>query len=233
MSDPNCIFAIGDIHGCSAALDALLTAVAPTPEDLIVTLGDYVDRGLDSAGVIERLIRLSSTHRLVALRGNHEEMMLDARRGPEMLELWKRCGGDLALISYAPQEDAPGLERVPQAHWNFIECTCRDLYEAPTCFFVHGGVDPDLPLDQQPAHMLHWKNFPPPRPHPCGKRMICGHTPQKTGIPASIHDAVCIDTGAGHGGWLTCLDVISGRVWQANERGQQQESMLPAPRRRW
>lgn len=67
--DPTRILAIGDIHGCARALDALLAAVAPTPDDLIVTLGDYVDRGLDSAGVINRLIRLVETHPLVALRG--------------------------------------------------------------------------------------------------------------------------------------------------------------------
>src|SRR5947209_8595634 len=105
MAGPNRILAIGDIHGCSRALDALLAAVAPSADDLIITLGDYVDRGLDSAGVIDRLIRLSTTHSLIALRGNHEEMMLDARRAPEYLHVWKRCGGDTALISYAPEED--------------------------------------------------------------------------------------------------------------------------------
>src|SRR5689334_4749079 len=77
---PSRILAIGDIHGCARALDVLLAAVAPTPADLIITLGDYVDGGLDSAGVIDRLIKLPVTHRLVPLRGNHEEMMTDARR---------------------------------------------------------------------------------------------------------------------------------------------------------
>src|SRR4051794_35329064 len=120
MSDQR-VLAIGDIHGCSRALDALLAAVAPSPDDLIVTLGDYIDRGLDSAGVIDRLIRLSTTHSLIPLRGNHEEVMLDARRGPEFLEVWKRCGGDTALISYAPEDDNPGLDRIPAAHWDFIE----------------------------------------------------------------------------------------------------------------
>ena len=81
--------AIGDIHGCSRALDALLSAVSPATDELIITLGDYVDRGLDSAGVIDRLIQLDRTHRLIALRGNHEEMMMDAQRDPELLGFWQ------------------------------------------------------------------------------------------------------------------------------------------------
>jgi serine/threonine protein phosphatase 1 len=228
------IFAIGDIHGCSRALDALLAAARPTQDDLIVTLGDYVDRGLDSAGVIDRLIRLSSTHRLVALRGNHEEMMMDARRDHDYLELWKRCGGESALMSYAPEEDAPGLECVPEAHWRFLDQTCRDIWVERDHFFVHGGVDANLPLDGQSPAVMHWQTFPgEQRPHVSGKVMVCGHTPQKSGAPAVLPHAICIDTGAGHAGWLTCLEVVSRRVWQANERGEVREAMLPAPRRRW
>ena len=93
------ILAIGDIHGCAYALDALLRAVNPAPDDLVITLGDYVDRGLDSAGVLNRLIRLAQTHRLVALRGNHEEMMLNAREGDGPLALWLACGGEATLMS--------------------------------------------------------------------------------------------------------------------------------------
>lgn len=73
------VIAIGDVHGSAAALDALLTALAPAADDVVITLGDYVDRGVDSAGVIERLIGLSAACQLVPLRGNHEEMMMDAR----------------------------------------------------------------------------------------------------------------------------------------------------------
>src|SRR4051812_40922994 len=74
--------AIGDIHGCSKALDALLALVKPGPQDQIVTLGDYVSRGPDSRGVVDRLVRLSKGGRLVALRGNHEQMMMDGRESP-------------------------------------------------------------------------------------------------------------------------------------------------------
>jgi serine/threonine protein phosphatase 1 len=77
--------AIGDIHGCLGALDALLAAIGPTQEDIVVTVGDYIDRGPDSKGVIERLMELQSQTQLFPLMGNHEEMMLsvlDRRREP-------------------------------------------------------------------------------------------------------------------------------------------------------
>lgn len=228
------ILAIGDVHGCSRALDALLLAVAPTADDVVVTLGDYVDRGPDSAGVIDRLIRLATTCHLVPLRGNHEEMMMDARRSPELLSLWQACGGKTALASYGSGGgDAPSLASVPDAHWAFLDRACRDLYQTVDHFFVHGGVDTALPLDQQSPHVLRWEKFPPPRPHVSGKTMICGHTPQKSGTAGSLPHAICLDTGAGYGGWLTCLNVGSGHVWQSNERGEIRETVLKAPRRRW
>lgn len=233
MLEPTRVFAIGDVHGSSAALDALLAAVAPVADDVVVTLGDYVDRGIDSAGVIERLIRLSATCRLIPLRGNHEEMMMDARRGPDFLDLWKRLGGDATLSSYAPEEDAPALDRVPAHHWHFLDSTCRDLYETDSHVFVHGGLDAALPLDRQPPVVLRWQTFPPPRPHPCGKVVICGHTPQRSGVPATLPHAVCIDTASYDNGWLTCLDLTNGRYWQANERGAIREAVLRAPKRRW
>jgi len=74
--------AIGDIHGCSAALDALLEAFQPSSEDTIVTLGDYINRGPDSRGVIDKLIELKDRCRLVPLRGNHEEMCASAEPRP-------------------------------------------------------------------------------------------------------------------------------------------------------
>src|SRR5437660_645142 len=94
------ILAIGDVHGCARALTTLLSAVAPAPEDQLVTLGDYVDRGPNSRGVLDAILALHATGRLVALRGNHEQMMLNARLGGEDLELWLACGGSQTLASY-------------------------------------------------------------------------------------------------------------------------------------
>ena len=225
------ILAIGDIHGCARALDALLAAVAPTPDDLVVTLGDYVDRGLDSAGVLNRLIRLAETHPLVALRGNHEELMLKARHDAGSLELWRNCGGDAALISYSPfDEDGGRLADVPDEHWAFLDERCVDIHETGTHFFVHAGVRPNLPLNEQTPLVLRWETFHDPPPHVSGKTMVCGHTPQKGGRPRNLGHAVCIDTHAhADDGWLTCLDVNSGDVWQANERGQVRRFPIDPP----
>jgi serine/threonine protein phosphatase 1 len=211
--------AIGDIHGCSRALDVLLASVAPTADDLIITLGDYVDRGLDSYGVVERILRLSQSHRLVALRGNHEEMMLNARDDRDHRRLWIECGGDTTLMSYASPGEDGRLSDVPDQHWHFIEETCVDFFETHSHFFVHAGARHDLPLERQSPLLLRWQTFDDPPPHVNGKVMICGHTAQKSGEPRHVGHAICIDTHAHGGGWLTCLDVISGEMWQANERG--------------
>src|SRR5436190_23316404 len=96
------VLAIGDIHGCLGPLDDLLAWVKPAPDDLVVTLGDYVDRGPDSRGVLDRLIGLKrSGAKLVCLRGNHEVMMLDARKGgPAEKQTGLSLGGVQRLASY-------------------------------------------------------------------------------------------------------------------------------------
>src|SRR6476646_6510 len=95
------MLAIGDVHGCLTALDTLLGFVQPTPDDQLVFLGDYVDRGPDSKGVLNRLIELQRTGSAVFLRGNHEIMMLGARNGRDDFRFWFACGGAEALESYA------------------------------------------------------------------------------------------------------------------------------------
>jgi serine/threonine protein phosphatase 1 len=77
--------------------------------------------------------------------------------------------------------------------------------------------------------MLYWEQFIDPPAHESGKVMVCGHTPQKTGLPLSVGHAVCIDTWSYGAGWLTCLDVTTDRVWQANEQGQTRTFWLDAP----
>ena len=106
--------AFGDIHGATANLDALLAAVAPTPDDWLIFLGDYVDRGPDSKGVLDRLIALKATHRVVCLRGNHELMMLQARADAGMRKMWLGVGGMQCLASYSPTPGKSGkFEDIP------------------------------------------------------------------------------------------------------------------------
>ena len=92
--------AIGDIHGCSIALTALIEAISPRPDDIIVPLSDYVDRGIDSKGVLDQLIDLSTRFKLMPILGNHDQMMLHARDGRSDFEFWLNCGADAALDSY-------------------------------------------------------------------------------------------------------------------------------------
>jgi len=74
--------------------------------------------------------------------------------------------------------------------------------------------------------MLYWEKFRNPAPHFSGKTMVCGHTSQKSGKPVNLGHAICIDTRIYDNGWLTCLDVTSGQVWQANELGQQRTASI-------
>jgi serine/threonine protein phosphatase 1 len=215
--------AMGDIHGCRSALDHLLAFVDPKPGETIITLGDYVDRGPDTKGVLDKLIDLHVSGQLVPLRGNHEIMMLHAKDGgTESLEIWLACGGVAALESYVPAGQVPTLDDVPDTHWHFIKHTCIDWFESDSHFFVHANVHAELPLNLQRTEHLHWESFARSwhRPHCSGKVMVCGHTQQRNGSPLNLGSAVCIDTWAYGGGWLTCLDVTSGDFWQANELGQ-------------
>jgi serine/threonine protein phosphatase 1 len=228
------ILAIGDIHGCSIAFDTLIAAVKPQPNDKIITLGDYVDRGPDSKGVINRLMALHETGRLTALRGNHELMMLQFRDRaalPKALRhrkksQWRNMGGDATLASYSKSGKAGKLADVPDKHWDFIDYVCVNWCETERHFFVHANAYPDLPLAEQPDYMLFWEKFGNPVPHLSGKTMVCGHTSQKSGVPLNLGHAICIDTRVYGKGWLTCLDVTSGRVWQANQAGQQRTAWI-------
>jgi serine/threonine protein phosphatase 1 len=222
------ILAIGDIHGCSVALEALLDAVQPQPEDLLVMLGDYIDRGPDSRGVLDRLLKLKQTHRLVALAGNHEQMILEARADPDVYSGWLLSGGDMTLLSYGLGGRSGTLQDIPAGHWAFLE-DCRDWLESERYVFVHANLDPALPLEQQPLSFLHWEKFADPLPHVSGKTMICGHTRQISGLPRNLGYAVCIDTWVYGAGWLSCLEPGTGHVWQANQLGERRELWLDPP----
>src|SRR3954470_21124681 len=129
------LFAVGDVHGCSTALRTLIEAINPQPEDTIVTLGDYIDWGPDSRGVIDLLIGLSGRCNLVPLLGNHEEMLLAALESGSELRYWLQFGGEETLNSY--QYDG-GRDMIPERHVRFIR-NCRDFYETPTHVFFHAN----------------------------------------------------------------------------------------------
>ena len=215
-------FAIGDIHGCLTALQVLERELVFGDGDTVVTLGDYVDRGPDSRGVIDLLLDLRKRCRVVALRGNHEIMMLRARNDRAFLLNWIAFGGDTTLDSYG----ATGFQNVPESHWDFLASTIR-YHETEQDFFVHANVHPELSLEDQPDDNLFWEHISGAiSPHVSGRRMICGHTAQVSGLPLDLGHAVCLDTWACGDGWLTCLETGSGMYWQANQQGELRRGSL-------
>lgn len=212
------LFAIGDVHGCSTALRALIEAINPQPEDTIVTLGDYIDWGPDSRGVIDLLIGLSGRCNLVPLLGNHEEMLLSAVESGSELRYWLQFGGEETLNSY--QYDG-GRDMIPEKHVHFIR-SCRDYFETSTHIFAHANYDDRLPMDRIGGTKLRWEHIDihDQRPHYSGKTVVVGHTPQVGGEVLDLGFLVCIDTDCSRGGWLTALDVGTGRVVQADQKGE-------------
>lgn len=211
------LIAIGDIHGCSLALAELIRVIDPQPADCIVTLGDYVDRGIDSKGVLDQLIELAGRCRLVPILGNHDEMMLHARDGRSDFQFWLNCGGDAALASYG---DSGRLDPIPRSHFRFLE-SCVPYFETESHIFLHANYRPELPLDKQTEHTIRWlslRDYVPPARHGSGKTVWLGHTPQAEVLDLGY--LKCIDTGCCNGGWLTAVDVKTARIWQVNERGE-------------
>ena len=223
------VLAVGDIHGCLHPLNDLLDWVRPAAGDVLITLGDYVDRGPDSRGVLDRLIALKkSGMKLVCLRGNHEVMMLDARTGgTDDKKMWLSVGGIQTLGSYGAAPGRSGtFDDIPAAHWEFLEYNLLDYFETATHIFVHAGLYPDVPLDEQPDNMLYWEFLPEAIRHTSGKTVVCGHTSQKSGVPRVIPGAVCVDTYAHGGGWLTCLEATTGQYWQVNQLAKRREGYV-------
>ena len=191
-------------------------AVSPTRSDTIVTLGDYIDRGPDSRGVIDQLLDLDRRCRLIALRGNHEQMLLDAHADPSAMGIWSLNGGDATLDSYgvATRDD------IPAEHLDFIRRTTL-VFETAEHFCVHASYDANRPLTEQDREVLLWRHLDElvPEPHISGKIGFVGHTPMLDDV-FDLGHLVCLDTGCGKGGRLTALDLVSRQLWQVSEAGE-------------
>lgn len=212
--------AIGDVHGCDTALATLLDLVAPASEDMVVFLGDLVDRGPGSKQVLDSVLALKDLCRVIVILGNHEEMMLCALNGLDW-RLWLEFGGAETMESYGCNKRA-----IPQSHIQLME-TALPYWETPSHIFVHANLQPDVPLAKQPGDWLRWNHLTGhERPFDPDRRVVCGHTPQKHGYPLVFPGWVGIDTFAHGGGWLTCLDVDCDWVYQATDFGQTREFPL-------
>lgn len=213
----NRLIAIGDIHGCAHALDTVLDAIQPTSDDTIVILGDFIDAGRDTNSVIDRCLQLQHECELVTIRGNHEEMMLNALNDTGLKHQWDELGGYYTLNSYGFLSDIDGI---PEPHIDFIQQTL-DHYESETHIFTHACYRPELPIVDQPEHVLRWEMLEPPYPQPhfSGKTVLVGHTEQKSCEVLDFGHLICLDTYCREFGWLSAMDVLSGTLWQANRWG--------------
>jgi serine/threonine protein phosphatase 1 len=215
------LIAIGDVHGCIHALDALLSAIAPTLMDEIVFLGDLIDQGRDNREVIDRVIDLRKRCQVIVIQGNHEEMMLAARHNKEAQRYWEICGGFATLNSY---RYGARIDEIPEAHWAFL-AECVPYYETDDFIFTHANYMPDEPMAMQPEHQLRWALFEPAemRPHLSGKKVFVGHTEQANSEVLDLGFVACIDTACWRHGWLTAIDCRTSQLWQASRWGMLRE----------
>ena len=232
------LISIGDIHGQLEKLKTLLGIVRPTQNDKLVFLGDYIDRGPDSKGVVDCLIELSGQVPSIFLRGNHEQMMLDALAcdAPDRLPGWKRLadictlwametrhlkdsgmwlrnGAKTTMQSYgASQGKFPfQWDLIPQEHVDFLAKSV--LWHRENGFlFVHAGALENKPLENQIETLL-WGRYSPP-----GEQEIhvVGHEVTPDGRPYFEPGRYNLDTGAGLDGPLTACDVLTKEIWQTS-----------------
>ena len=213
-------FVIGDIHGNSHALKALLASIPLTEDDWLIFLGDYVDKGPDVKGTLELLCGLASRPRTVFLRGNHDQIFLDAHIDPTKFLLWETLAGQNPLASYGVGSSDELIRVVPLHHWHFLENGCVNWHETEDFIFVHGGIRASRSPEEEETERLQWTTLSMSSPHQSGKTVVCGHTRNEFGKIADLGHTICIDTGITKGGELTCLEMTSFRFWQANADGR-------------
>jgi serine/threonine protein phosphatase 1 len=222
------IYAVGDIHGRADLLKQLFSRIDedlkddPIAKTIQVFLGDYIDRGQDSAAVFDLLIERASTHHLACLKGNHELYLTEFLENPRILGVWAQYGALPTLASYGlrPAINAGFKEQVelaadlgiamPKSHGEFLAglkpCfTCGDF------FFVHAGVRPGTPLERQLEDDLLWiRDDFLLHEEPFEKIIVHGHTPVME--PDVRKNRINIDTGAYATGRLTCLKLEQDKI---------------------
>jgi len=230
-------YVLGDIHGRLELLQQVLDFIrvdhqiarfdaAPPGKVTLICLGDYVDRGEDSSGVIELLSRFSVEFDCVFLKGNHEEMMLKVIYQQSDPGRWLINGGIETLESYgiAPEviaalrkgagdtaSHSPLAQMIPVSHLEFLHAL-PSCYQSGDYYFAHAGINPELTLAQQRPEDLLWvrktfleseKSFE--------KIIVHGHTPTKDARPGFGPQRIGIDTGAYASNRLTCLILEGGQ----------------------
>ena len=217
------VYAIGDVHGLADRLASLHATIArdlaerPVPRPLLLHIGDYVDKGPDSAGVLDRLTAAAPPvpgAPVVNLMGNHERTMLDALSGERAcITDWLHTGGREALASWGADPDAPEgwAATIPAAHLEFVR-GLRLHHRLGGYLFVHAGIRPGVPLEAQAEDdLLRIRGSFLSSEVDHGAVVVHGHTPVRHG--AEVYDnRINIDTGAVFGRPLTCLVLEERRL---------------------
>lgn len=187
---------ISDIHGCSLTLELMLKKLTEYYERTFVFIGDYIDRGPDSQGVVDQVIEFSKQVKCIKIRGNHEQMLLDALENHDLRQ-WKSNGGTTTIQSYNRLSREKGTLNLPSTHLHFFRNT-KYYHESDDYFFVHAGIYPELTIKEAIAMNNH-EQFMWERSHVESsfnrfeKTVVFGHTPQTT--PLFRENMIGIDTG--------------------------------------
>ena len=220
-------YAIGDVHGRFDLLGRALEAIGDleAQDARLVLLGDYVDRGPQSREVVDKLIELSASDRVVCLRGNHEELMVDGLAGdPDETLTWLLNGGQTTVESYGGE--------IPLAHLDWMRALPVS-YETDHHFFVHAGVRPGVPLDAQDSRDMVWIRGPfLDSDEDFGKHVVHGHSPDVE--PELRPNRTNLDTGAYDTGTLT-VGVFDGpggpaEIWEVRKDGVTKRTLKAARR---
>jgi serine/threonine protein phosphatase 1 len=200
------VFIVGDIHGCLGTLKRLMEKVPWDPErDQLIFLGDYIDRGRDSKGVVDYLVALkNSSPNVRFIMGNHELMLLDYLKGRNR-DLYMANAGYTTLRSYL-EARPPGEEfLVPPDHMAFYH-SLETYIDIKDYYVVHAGFRPGIELAEQALEDMVWIREPfIYSDYDFGKKVIFGHTPFKR--PLITENKLGLDTGAVYGNRLTCLEL--------------------------
>jgi serine/threonine protein phosphatase 1 len=215
------VYAIGDIHGRADLLSEVIDRIdddlwrRPIKYAREVYLGDYIDRGSDSKGVIDQLATRMVRQHAICLRGNHETFLEAFLHDPAVLDHWIQLGALHTLASYgisysqfktSPLDLQQSLIRaLPRTHELFLQCL-RNSFVCGDFLFVHAGIKPGIPIEQQQPEDLFWirdEFLNSTRDH--GKIVVHGHTPVEH--PEILRNRINLDTGAWRTGVLTCIAI--------------------------
>ena len=234
------ILVIGDIHGHYTKFKSLYSKLNVTDDDLVIFLGDYIDRGPENLLMIRWIMRESQNDNIIALRGNHEQMMIDCIRN-----------GDINWIFNGGNETAKEIKSKIEAHPNLMSevvefaeslpLSYRRTINGKDYFFCHAGVDPKVPLGEQTSMSLLWIRDEFFKYYDGDTVIVVGHTPLLLLNPEGSLETWCrdyqkvasiknikpqwrrngkillMDTGSYFtNGCISCMDMVSGKLWQSD-----------------